>query len=57
MVGWLAEEPEKVFLTPSPAPEFWWDGHSPSVGDVNFGALRGQYSERVRLMTGGLEND
>lgn len=57
MAGWLAEESSKVFLTPSPAPEFWWGGHSPSVGDVNFRARRGQNSERVRLMTGSLEND
>lgn len=57
VAGWLAGGVlEGGFSTP--APKFRWDGHLPGVGGMNFRAeRRTELLQRVKLMTGGLEND
>ena len=55
--GWLPEESQKVVLAPPmPAQSFQWRGHSPSIGDVNFRALRRRSLKRARIVTRDLEN-
>lgn len=44
-----------VLAPPMPA-HFQWHGHSPSIGDVNFRALRRWSPKRARIVTRGLEN-